>query len=181
MKKLKKKSYNWTYNAIQKLSKHILKLEKKGNTNLISLNLDNQNTINYLSFLDKKEAFSKEIPVVDDMIKSISKKTPFFTLLVTGSYAVGNQRKNSDIDVVIIIDDQMNEKTLIPYIKDISRLSLIEIDYHVIKKSDFYKMLINEEENFGKELFRKHLLFYGVDSYYQIIKEAVKNGLQRKI
>jgi hypothetical protein len=42
-------------------------------------------------------------------------------------------------------------------------------------------MLLSDTENFGKEVFRKHLIFYGNDAYYQIIKEAIKNGLQTKI
>ena len=181
MKRLNKKSYNWTYNALQKLRKDILNIKKKGNTTLISLNLDNSNTINYLSFLDKKEAFNRKVPLVNEIIKSISKKTPFFIFLITGSYAINKQRKNSDLDIVIIVNNDIEQKDITPYLKDIIKFADIEIDYHIIKKDEFNKMLLDEKENFGKEIFRKHLLMYGQEAYYQIIKEAIQNGLQRKI
>lgn len=181
MKKLSKKSYNWTHKAIIKLSKGLLKLKLKGNTKVVSLDLDCDETINYLVYLDRQEALSKKIPLISELIKSISKKTPYFTLLVTGSYATGTQRTRSDIDVVLIIDDTSSKEELRAYIKNAVRLSGIEIETHVFTKSEFYKMLLADPENFGKEVFRKHLLFYGADAYYQIIREASRNGLQTKI
>ena len=47
MKRLNKKSYNWTYNAVTKLSKNILISQKKGNTTIVKLNVDNPATITY--------------------------------------------------------------------------------------------------------------------------------------
>jgi hypothetical protein len=39
-------------------------------------------------------------------------------------------------------------------------------------------MLLAEEENLGKQVFRKHIVFYNADIYYQLIKEAYKNGFR---
>lgn len=181
MEKLGKKSYNWTYNATNRLSKNVLTLTKLGNTTLINLNLNSPLTVDYLAFLDRQEAYKKDIPLIDDLIRSISRKTPYFILIVTGSYATGSEKKGSDLDLVIIVEDETNKKELSPYIKEVTRLSGIDVDEHILTKNEFYIMLTNDKENFGKEIFRKHMIFYGAEAYYQIIKEAIRNGLQRKI
>ena len=181
MKKLGKKSYNWTYKAVTKLSKSMLISSKIGNTTAIKLNLDSPLAITYLAFLDRKEAYEKEIPLVDGIIETISKKTPYFILLIAGSYAAGSAKKESDLDLVVIVGDEDSKKEVSPYIKEATRLSGITVDEHIFTKNEFYLMLTSDKENFGKEVFRKRLLFYGAEAYYQIIKEAIKNGLQRKI
>jgi hypothetical protein len=39
-------------------------------------------------------------------------------------------------------------------------------------------MLINDEFNYGKELARKHILYYGAEQYYKILFWAMKNGFK---
>jgi predicted nucleotidyltransferase len=181
MKHLNKKSYNWTYKALTKLSKSILTLTKIGNVTQVRLNLSNPLTITYLAYLDRKEAYKRDLPLINELIENISRKTPYFTLLVTGSYATGTAKEDSDLDIVIITEDERKKKEVGPYITDALRLSGINVDKHILTRKEFYLMLISESENFGKEVVRKHLLFYGADAYYQIIREAIKNGLQSKI
>ncbi|HZX44254.1 MAG TPA: nucleotidyltransferase domain-containing protein [Candidatus Nanoarchaeia archaeon] len=178
MKEIGKKSYPWTYNAVAKLGKDILITEKRGSTILAKLNLDSSTAITYLTFLDKKEAYQKKIPLVDKIIKSCSKLTPFFILMVVGSYAQGKMRESSDVDLVIITEKKTEIK---PYVTEITNLSGTDYDINIFTKDEFYKMLVSLEENFGKEAFRKHLLFYGTEAYYEIIKEAAKNGLQSRL
>jgi hypothetical protein len=83
--------------------------------------------------------------------------------------------------VIVIVEKEDNKKEIKPYITEITRLESIQVDLHLFTKEEYYHMLINDQENLGKESFRKHLLFYGADAYYQIIKEAIKNGLPTKI
>lgn len=180
MKQLKKRSYSWTYNTLIKL-KGLLIVKKVGKAYSIGINLENHETTALLAYMDTKEAFEKKVPVAEKIIDSISKKTVFFTLLVTGSYATSTQRKGSDIDLVIIVGKAETKKEILPYIKEVTRLEEVETHIHIFTKEEFYTMLISEEENFGKEFFRKHLLFYGADAYYQIIKEAIRSGLSFKI
>jgi len=179
MENLNKKSYNWTHKAVRKLSKDILISKKKGNTIVVKLNLDSASAVTYLVYLDREEAYAGNVPLIDKIIESCSKATPYFTLLVAGSYAAGNAREDSDIDLVIITEDK--KRDIKPYIKEVTRLSGLDVDLHVFTKEEFYRMLVADDENFGKEVFRKHLLYYGSEAYYNIIKEAIKNGLQSKI
>lgn len=180
MKQLKKSSYSWTYNTLMKL-KPFFNVKKIGKTYSFSINLENPETTAILAYLDKKEALSKVIPTADKIVASVSKKNIFFSLLVTGSYATSTQRKDSDLDIIIIVDKEENKKEIKPYVTEITRLEPLEVDLHLFTKEEYYTMLTNNQENFGKESFRKHLLFYGIEGYYQIIKEAIKNGLPSKI
>ncbi len=180
MKRLKKSSYSWTYNTLKEL-KPFFNAKQTGKTHSFNLNLDHSETIAVLTYLDKKEAIEKNIQIIDKLINSISKKTVFFTLMVTGSYATSTERKASDIDIIVIVDQDEDKTEVKPYITEVTRLEPIEVDLHLFTQKEYYTMLVNDQENFGKESFRKHLLFYGIDAYYQIITEAIKNGLSSKI
>lgn len=181
MQLLKKNSYSWTYKAVHKLSKGVLKIKAAGKTSTVSLDLGSPHTVTLLAYLDRKEAYEKEIPLVNDLIASISKKTPYFTLLVAGSRAKGTERSGSDVDIAIIVEDEAKKKAIKPYISEATRLSGVKADIQLISKDEFYRMLLSDEENLGKEIFRHHLLPYGTEAYYHIIWEASRNGLQSKI
>ncbi|MBW2975016.1 nucleotidyltransferase domain-containing protein [Candidatus Woesearchaeota archaeon] len=174
MERINKRSYNWTYKAVDKLGKEILISKKKGNTTIVKLNIKSPYSITYLSYLDREEAYKREVPFIGEIIESCCKATPYFILIVTGSHATGNARNSSDIDLVVITEDEEKKKEIKPYIREITRLSNINFDVHILGRGEFYNMLIADNENFGKEVFRKHLIFYGSEAYYQIIKEATR-------
>ncbi len=181
MRKLGKKSYNWTHGAVMRLSKDFLTIEKSGSSVKVRINLKSQTAIAYLAHLDKIEACEKKLPLMNEIIESVSKKTPFFTLILAGSHAKGAAKSNSDMDIVTIVQDEKLKKDVAAYVKEATRLSEYEVDAHIVSKNDFIAMLANDEENFGKEVFRKHIIFYGAEAYYQMVKEAAKNGLQAKV
>lgn len=88
------------------------------------------------------------------------------------------QKKSSDIDIAIIMENEEVKKAIKPYLKDAVELSEVSVDEHFFTKAEFKEMLINQEENLGKELARKHVIAFGADSYYSLIQEAHKNGFQ---
>ena len=78
------------------------------------------------------------------------------------------------MDIAVIIDKE-NIK-IKPYIEKVARKEIITIDYHIIEKGEFKEMLLREEENLGKEIYRKHLIIWGGNAYYELIREAGENG-----
>jgi hypothetical protein len=40
------------------------------------------------------------------------------------------------------------------------------------------KMLLRNEENLGKQIFRNHMLFFNPDIYYRLIRKAHKHGFR---
>jgi len=45
-------------------------------------------------------------------------------------------------------------------------------------EKEFYEMLINKEENYGKEIARNNLIITGGKEYYAILQEAIEHGFR---
>ena len=120
-----------------------------------------------------KNEFLKKYSWIHLMVEDIlsSTKNLFFTLIVFGSYAKGTQTKNSDLDLLIMVQNKRD-------IKDIE--NAINRTYTKIKKSlnfidagDFKEMIKNRTElNIGNESRNHHIILYGVEIYCQMLKKG---------
>ncbi|MDI6721155.1 MAG: nucleotidyltransferase domain-containing protein [Candidatus Aenigmarchaeota archaeon] len=173
-----KKSESYVYNSLKKFVKTgILKEEKAGNVVLYSIELRSLKACIYSGIVAEHLAWSKNrIPYID--IDKISGKipTPFYILIITGSYASGKQNPKSDIDMVIICDDPMEPQKIYAQLRQKCELNIPPIHLYVFKKSEFLEMLVNKEANYGKEIAENNLILSGGREYYGIISEAVQNG-----
>ena len=177
--KIAKKSYNWVFEAVKKLDDlNIIKIDKKGASNLCSLNLDNHLTLIYLALLEEFDAESKNLPRknIAELMNSIT--LSYYTFIIAGSYAEGKTSKKSDMDVVVIVGDDANTKKILAILKNKGDLMIPEAHPYVFTKTEFLQMLISNEENYGKMIYRKRLLVFGAENYYLIIKEAIKSGFK---
>jgi len=176
MKSLKKKSYQRIYEAVKSLeNQEMIKSEKIGNINLISLYLTRQTVIK-LSFLDEQEAIAKKIPNYEKIV-AINEISPFL-IIVTGSYAKGKETKKSDLDLVIIIPDNQDVLQIQKLVENITLLFIPKIHLYVFKRKDFLEMLTDKNENYGKEIFRYHYILKNAQTYYEILKEAIEHGFK---
>ena len=175
----KNKSHHYVFETLKKAAKlEILQEKRKGNTNIYFLDYQNKQNLQYLIFTESIIKEQKpEIPY--NNILSITKeiKNKFYSLLIGGSYAEGKQKKGSDLDITIIIPNSDSKKQYETALRD-GELMIPEIHGYVFTQEEFYLMLINDEFNYGKELVRKHVIFYGAEQYYAIVFEAMKNGFK---
>lgn len=183
IKKLsRKKSESYVYNSIKRFVKSgILKEEKAGNVILYSVNLMSLKAQAYSGFAAEHFAWSqKHIPYKD--LENLSSKipTPFYTLIITGSYAKKTQTKNSDIDLVIIVDENTEPKKIYSQLRLACELNIPEIHLYVFRKSEFLQMLLNNEANYGKEIAKNNLILFGAETYYGVLGEAIENGFNDK-
>ena len=173
----KNRSDNYVHTTLkQSVKDDILKQQKVGNSIIYSINNSTfaLNTIGYiLEYKANRETHlpHKNIQKIIDKIK-----TSFYALIITGSYAKKQQKTTSDIDIVIICDDKQNPNAILSQIKLESELMTPEVHPYVFTQSQFYEMLINKEENYGKETARNNLIITGGKQYYEILMEAIKNG-----
>lgn len=174
MRRLNKKSYQRIYEAVRELEKNtILKIEKFGSSNIVELNLSSS-TIALFSYLDETEALSKKILNIEGILEL--KDFADDIILVAGSYAKGAQTKASDIDLTIITKDDAFKKQ--------KRIENVTLSYHpqihpvTFTHKDFIDMLLSKEENFGREVFKNHLILRNASKYYELLKEAVRNGFK---
>lgn len=168
MKETKSKSYQRIHESTKKLiKKNILKEEKIGNSNLITLKLSRQTIIN-LAYLDEQESF--KIPNYKTIIEIQEIKD--FIIIVTGSYAKGTQTKKSDLDLVIITP---NNKDIVKIQKKVEHKTMLlipEIHLYVFTNKDFTEMIQNKEENYGKEILKNKIILKNAQNYYELIKET---------
>jgi predicted nucleotidyltransferase len=179
MKKLSKKSYNWTFRAVEKLkSRGILTSVKRGYSNLCSINLDNLVSLAYLSLIEGLEANSKKLPVknIYELINFIP--LSYFTFIVTGSYASGKATEKSDMDVVVLVENKSDTQKILTMLKNKGELMIPEAHPYVFTKTEFLNMLLAKEENYGKLIIKNRIIFFGSENYYSILKEAIKNGFK---
>lgn len=175
----KNSSHHYVFEALKRFSiLGLLKETKKGNTNTYVINSDNHQNMHYLSFVEylvKEER--RDIPY-----KNISKiaekiKSPFYTLLIGGSYAERKQKPSSDMDIAIIIPNSEPKKPYQVALKE-GGLMIPEVHGFIFTQEEFYIMLTNAEFNYGKEIARKHILVYGAEAYHKILLEAMKHGFK---
>ncbi|MBS3162301.1 nucleotidyltransferase domain-containing protein [Candidatus Woesearchaeota archaeon] len=173
----KNKSDNYTYtNLIKLVENGIIKTKKIGNTVIYSLN-DSIMALSTIGFLAEYEANkTKHLPHLSLQKIQNKIKTNFFILIVTGSFAKNKQTKKSDLDIVFICDNKHDPKEIIAEIRLESELTIPEIHPYVFTEEQFYQMLVNNEENYGKEIVKNNLIICGGKEYYSILKEAIKHG-----
>ncbi len=177
MKKLDTKSYNWTHNVIKKLHDYqIIIIKKRGQSHLCSINLESHLSILYLSLLEEINALNKKIPNLNKILSLVNTYGGFYVLIIAGSYADGTYTKNSDVDVVVVIDKNEEKKWLLNKLSNEGDLMIPRMHPYVFSVEEFLEMLKNKEFNYGKEIAKKHLIVAGAEFYFKILKGAIDYG-----
>lgn len=171
-----RKSYPRVYEAVKGFEKEgILNIERVGRSDIVSIAL-NEKATSLLAFLEEQETFRKVIPHYQKIlsIKEISD----YIILIAGSYASGKATKNSDVDLVVISPDDSDVVSLQKLIENKTLVWQPPIHLYVFKQTDFIEMLLSEEENYGKEIFKNRIIIKRASNYYNLIKEAIKHGFR---
>ncbi|MCD6557604.1 MAG: nucleotidyltransferase domain-containing protein [Candidatus Aenigmarchaeota archaeon] len=175
----KNKSDNYVFSTLKKYVRlGVLKEKKYGNVIVYSL-AHNEISVRIMSFVSEYKTQKMEyLPHknIEKLMRGIP--TSFFTFIITGSYAEKKQTKKSDLDVVLICDNGSNIKKILLSLKDEGELMIPRAHPYVFTEGQFFQMLVNSEENYGKEIARKHLIVSGAESFYRILFRAIDNGFK---
>ena len=160
--------YTTTLRLIGK-NEELFRINKKGNVKLISLNLEDNITKNYLILSERKQAesFIAKQPQFRVLKEEIPKGK--CSLILFGSRAEGKHREKSDVDLCIINRD--GKKNII-----FSRFELLfklEVNPIYFSNKEFKKMLKEKEQNLAKEIVKKHIIIHGEEYFWNLIW---KNG-----
>ncbi len=173
--------YRPAYNHITEMEKEaIIEIEKIGSSKQCKLNLANAQARHLLESFDlirKQEIYTQD-PKLKKIIESlISKLTEKFiseihSVVLFGSYAKGTATRQSDIDLMFIVNDLKN-KSLREFIErecasyDYSyniKVSPLITDIEALKN-----MLRTKELNVGKEVKEYGISLYGHEMFWRII------------
>lgn len=177
----KEKSNSVIQNAIKSFLKEELILERKlGTSKLYIINHNNTKVYSYFDIyineiLNKEERYTLKL-----LEESLNKnaKSFFYSIVIFGSYAIGEQTKKSDIDIAVFIENKENKKLIENVLHSLNTVSILKVDGHVITQEEFLEMLKNDQENLGKQIARKHNIVYNPQIFYSILKEGIKNGFK---
>lgn len=150
----------------------VIAVNKKGMMNLCRINLSADIPLyTYIeglrrNLLQKRHA---KIKVILHELEQIS--TYYFTALIFGSYAAGKERKNSDLDLLFIVPEQVDTEKFDAEIK--SRLGQLSyrLDINVISEKGFLILKKEKKLNIAQEVVPNHILLRGAEAYYQLIAQ----------
>jgi predicted nucleotidyltransferase len=174
-KNIGSKSESYTYNSLNYfVNENILIKDIKGGVANYKI-ANSSKAISFLSMVSEYKAWNHKSIPINSIMEIIKKsKINFLTLLITGSYVNGKQTLKSDLDLVMIVPNDVKKVTA--RLKQFCELSIPEIHLYIFTDDEFKLMLLDEKYNYGKEIVKNNLIFYGASVYYKIIFEAMKNG-----
>ena len=163
-------SHERAYTILMRLTeKGYLLKRRAGKTYLFGANLEKDLLVPFIHFHTRRtEHFFKSKPIfvkkiLDEFIEKISGNN-LISVVVFGSYARGEERKESDIDILCVTRKKYGiEKTALSlvykYNKKISPVVILAKDFPNMKKDNpiFYEDLIK----FG-------IILYGMESFYKL-------------
>ncbi|MBT4538749.1 nucleotidyltransferase domain-containing protein [Candidatus Woesearchaeota archaeon] len=164
--------YTSIYRQITKLNKFgVIKLNRQGQVNFVSLNLKNELTRHLLSVVSyfKKEKLVNKHPLLKIVAKQFGFNSP---LIVFGSYVSGKRRKHSDLDLCVLGLSTKQERLFKSSLKKIELIHKIEINCLFFRKNEFVSMLKSNSHNVGKEIFLNHLVLKNSDLWYYLVNEV---------
>src|SRR3990167_5523836 len=160
-KESKEKSNNALALAINALKKEQVIMERKiGKSGILTVNLDLDLTFFYMALCNTVRIPHLAKRSLETLKQEITEFTPFYAMVIFGSYAVGEQKKESDLDIAVFIEHEEQRKVVEASVNSARLKSLLKVDVHVIPKAEMMEMLTTKEENLGKQIARKHLAVY---------------------
>ncbi|MEK6918365.1 MAG: nucleotidyltransferase domain-containing protein [Nanoarchaeota archaeon] len=166
-------SNKFLYRALSNcMHEEIMTTEQVGKSLLYRLEINNRSA-SYLGLVTY-EIYDLPNPLLNTIEQEVGKKISSFIGIVFGSYAKGTQRKDSDLDIAILVENKKEVSTAKAVMESIKLRELLPVHYQVFSNDEFTKMLKHELENVGKEIARNQLIFYNPASFYSLIKPWIR-------
>ncbi len=161
--------YKTVHGVMQDLIKaNLVRAKKIGQTVLCSINPTEFNTDIFRAETLRREELLKNKDLFSMYSYFKDLEEPFFILLLFGSYTSGKNRKGSDIDLMLIADNEDTKK------KIKSKIALIPLEIHLTEfnSSEFVSMLKTTKFNVGQEAFYNNIILCGIEDYYKMVQHA---------
>lgn len=164
-----KMDYKNVYSIIKRLEKaSLVKIETFGQSSRVKLNAIVHPLVFEAEFERRKEILKdKNLAVMLSNFKRAI-KSKLYVLLLFGSYVNKTQTKSSDIDLMFICADGLEDA----FEKDVNRVvRSMPLPLHplVFSESQFIGMINAKESNVGQEALKNNVILYGMETYYEMV------------
>ena len=174
------KNYKNVREGLQELAEEgIVAKEDVGASVVCSLNFKAQKTLDYASYLENAKRYElfRIAPKIQELserlVEQVKLHTLFFTLLLFGSYAKGTFHEKSDVDLIVIAEKKHHENIEKETVH-LQAIYSLKLNFFVMTQKDYGNMLTSKEQvNVGKESLKSHVLLYGTELYYQMVRDAL--------
>ncbi|MBI2575990.1 nucleotidyltransferase domain-containing protein [Candidatus Woesearchaeota archaeon] len=114
---------------------------------------------------ERKEFLDKQ-PILRKIMRELDPKE---TLILFGSYAKGEEREKSDIDILIINKDGGKSISFSKY----EVLFRKKINPLFITAKEFIAMLQDKEENVGKQALKNHVILKNPEGFWEMVLHGI--------
>jgi predicted nucleotidyltransferase len=162
-------NYKNTYDIIKELEKQgIIKLETFGKSTRVLL-IEKINPLIFQAEYTRKETLlkNKNLKVMLEYFKDLG--TSMYVMLLFGSYAKGTNTKNSDIDLMFIVPDSLEEE-MERKIVSIKEIIPMNIHLNLFSEKDFIAMKESKKTTVGSEAIINNIILHGIEQYYEMIQ-----------
>jgi len=155
--------YATFYRTLQGMAE-LVHINTVGKSKTVCLKMENPALKSYLviSSEEEKKEFLARQPVISKIAAELETDD---VVVLFGSYAKGSERKDSDIDLMII--NKNGERSL-----SFSRYELLfkkKISPIFVTKTEFRKMLKEKEENVGKQALENNIILNNPERFWESV------------
>jgi predicted nucleotidyltransferase len=156
---------NTTAHRLINQNKALFNINQKGNIKLVSLNLEDNITKNYLILSEREEAdnFLKKQPKFKVLSKNFPKGN--YTVVLFGSRADSTHREKSDVDICVVNKDGKKDIEFSQF----EHIYGLTVNPIVFKRKEFIDMSKEKEHNLADEIIKKHIILYGEEYFWNMI------------
>lgn len=157
-------NYKTAHTNLNILAKEgIVNLNNQGNTVICSFNHKFNNSVFEVEYTRLQDLLKNKNFLV--LYNRLAKINCQFILLLFGSYANNKITKQSDIDLLLISDEQKPIET---------QINLLPLNIHLtsIKYEVFMSMLKSKEFTVVSEAIKHNILLFGIEDYYRLVNHA---------
>jgi predicted nucleotidyltransferase len=161
-------NYRIVYEEILELEgEGLIKITRHGNSNVCEFSYKYCSKAVEIEEARRQEVFkNKDIELIDKRIKEV--KSPFYILVLFGSYATRANQRGSDIDLCLITDDPAINKGVNAI------LSVTPLNVHLLEftSEQFLQMIKSKESNVGNEIVKNNIILWGQEGFYSLVNNV---------
>jgi len=174
MRQISKKikgSYALTHQSIKSLlAKKIIKAEKIGNSLACQLNFSADPQLLAISSLIHAQNFLNKARfgfVIDEIKEKLNDF--IYIMVLFGSYAKGTATKESDLDLLFIVQNEENLEMIRKKVKSVLSSTKIKIEFEAVT-TKWLMQMFEEKNTVGREVLENSIVLHGAEQYYTLVR-----------